>query len=56
MLREHDAAMAQTILIGGRLGDPVRDLAPVIVFMLGEGSRFMTGQLISVNGGAVFTR
>jgi NAD(P)-dependent dehydrogenase (short-subunit alcohol dehydrogenase family) len=52
----HDQMMAGIVSIGGKLGDPARDLAPVLVFMLGEGARFITGQLISVNGGAVNTR
>jgi NAD(P)-dependent dehydrogenase (short-subunit alcohol dehydrogenase family) len=52
----HDAMMAGVVSIGGKLGDPMRDLAPVLVFMLGEGARFITGQLISVNGGAINTR
>jgi NAD(P)-dependent dehydrogenase (short-subunit alcohol dehydrogenase family) len=52
----HDAMMAGIVSIGGKLGDPARDLAPVLVFMLGEGARFITGQLISVNGGAINTR
>lgn len=55
-LAAHDAAMAVTIPLGGRLGDPARDLAPVLVFMLGDGARFMTGQLISINGGGGTTR
>jgi len=52
----HDARMAERIPLGGRLGDPDRDLAPVMVFLAGDGSRFITGQLISVNGGLVFLR
>ncbi len=35
----------------GLLGDPVRDLGPVLVFLTSEGSRFVTGQLLSVSGG-----
>ncbi|HXY91200.1 MAG TPA: SDR family NAD(P)-dependent oxidoreductase [Acidimicrobiia bacterium] len=50
-LAQHDARMAAQIPIGGRLGDPDVDLAPVMVFLAGDGSRFVTGQLISVNGG-----
>jgi len=50
-LATHDAAMAATVPLGGRLGDPVRDLAPVMVFLAGDGARFITGQIISVNGG-----
>jgi len=55
-LRAHDQAMAATIPLGGRLGDPRHDLAPVLEFLIGDGARFITGQLISVNGGAVPTR
>jgi NAD(P)-dependent dehydrogenase (short-subunit alcohol dehydrogenase family) len=35
----------------GQLGDPVRDLGPVLVFLASEGARFITGQLLSVSGG-----
>ncbi|MFE2068695.1 SDR family NAD(P)-dependent oxidoreductase [Streptomyces sp. NPDC059467] len=35
----------------GELGDPEADLGPVMVFLAGTGARFMTGQLIAVNGG-----
>jgi NAD(P)-dependent dehydrogenase (short-subunit alcohol dehydrogenase family) len=55
-LAAHDAMMAQVVAVGGKLGDPLRDLAPVIVFYLGDGARFVTGQIISVNGGAGSTR
>jgi NAD(P)-dependent dehydrogenase (short-subunit alcohol dehydrogenase family) len=50
-LAAHDAAMAAIIPLGGRLGDPDRDLGPVMVFLASDGARFITGQLISVNGG-----
>jgi hypothetical protein len=30
---------AQVVAIGGRLGAPLRDLAPFIVFLLGDGDR-----------------
>lgn len=49
-------AVYSTVPLGGRLGDPDLDFAPVMVFMAGEGSRFITGQLISVNGGLAMTR
>jgi len=41
----------QQVALGGQLGDPDTDLAPVMVFLAGPGSRFMTGQIIAVNGG-----
>ena len=54
--RLHDERMAQQVAIRGELGDPTRDLAPVLVFLAGEGSRFVTGQLIAVTGGLGSTR
>jgi NAD(P)-dependent dehydrogenase (short-subunit alcohol dehydrogenase family) len=35
----------------GQLGDPVRDLGPVLVFLASDGAQFITGQLLSVSGG-----
>ena len=40
-----------TIPLGGKLGDPVRDLGPMLVFLAGDGSHFITGQLLAVDGG-----
>ncbi|MFT4124683.1 MAG: SDR family oxidoreductase [Gordonia sp. (in: high G+C Gram-positive bacteria)] len=39
------------IPIGGALGDPATALAPMLVFLAGDGADFITGQLIAVNGG-----
>lgn len=55
-LATHDAVMATRIPLGGRLGDPDGDIAPVLVFLMSEGSRFMTGQIIAVDGGMVPVR
>jgi 3-oxoacyl-[acyl-carrier protein] reductase len=35
----------------GRNGDPEQDIAPVVVFLASEMSRFVTGELIHVDGG-----
>jgi 3-oxoacyl-[acyl-carrier protein] reductase len=35
----------------GLLGDPVKDLGPMLVFLASTGSRFVTGQLLAVGGG-----
>lgn len=35
----------------GRVGDPEADIAPVAVFLASEMSRYVTGQLINVDGG-----
>jgi 3-oxoacyl-[acyl-carrier protein] reductase len=48
-----DEEIKKTIPLGGALGDPVNDLGPTLVFLCSEGSRFITGQLIAVDGGLV---
>lgn len=55
-LKTHDESYAKVIPIGGKLGDPEKDLAPVLIFLASEGSRFITGQIIPVDGGLVTTR
>lgn len=50
-LEGHDKVMLSKIPLGGKLGDPTKDLAPVVVFLVSDASRFITGQVISVNGG-----
>jgi NAD(P)-dependent dehydrogenase (short-subunit alcohol dehydrogenase family) len=55
-LRDHDARMAQLIRIGGKLGDPDRDLAPIILFLCSDEARYMTGQIFSIDGGALMVR
>jgi NAD(P)-dependent dehydrogenase (short-subunit alcohol dehydrogenase family) len=52
----HDKRMAAMIPLGGRLGDPDTDMAPVLVFLVGEGARFMTGQTLAVDGGLLMVR
>lgn len=49
----HDLAMQHVVPLGGRLGDPDQDMAPVMVFLAGDASRFMTGQCIAVDGGMI---
>jgi 3-oxoacyl-[acyl-carrier protein] reductase len=48
-----DEQLKSTIPLGGALGDPRRDLGPALVFFCSEGSHFMTGQLVAVDGGLV---
>jgi 3-oxoacyl-[acyl-carrier protein] reductase len=55
-LEAHDKATAEQIPLGGKFGDPATDLAPVLVFLAGEGSRFITGQLLPVDGGLISVR
>lgn len=55
-LAAHDRATAEQIPLGGKFGDPDQDLSPVLVFLAGEGARFITGQLIPVDGGLISVR
>jgi 3-oxoacyl-[acyl-carrier protein] reductase len=48
-----DQQIKASIPLGGALGDPARDLGPMLVFLAGAGSGFITGQLIAVDGGLV---
>ncbi|WP_374023582.1 SDR family NAD(P)-dependent oxidoreductase [Mycobacterium sp. HNNTM2301] len=46
-----DQQMQMMIPLGGALGDPARDLGPMLAFLAGTGSGFITGQLLAVDGG-----
>lgn len=48
-----DEQIKASIPLGGALGDPDHDLGPVLVFLAGEGSHFITGQLLAVDGGLI---
>jgi NAD(P)-dependent dehydrogenase (short-subunit alcohol dehydrogenase family) len=48
--------MAGQVPLGGRLGDADRDMAPVLVFLVSDASRFITGQTIAVDGGMAMVR
>jgi NAD(P)-dependent dehydrogenase (short-subunit alcohol dehydrogenase family) len=45
------ARMKTLVPLGGAFGDAERDLCPMLVFLCGTGARFITGQLIAVDGG-----
>jgi 3-oxoacyl-[acyl-carrier protein] reductase len=46
-----DQQMKMMIPLGGALGEPARDVGPMLVFLAGAGSGFITGQLLAVDGG-----
>lgn len=46
-----DQQLQASIPLGGKLGNPARDLGPTLVFLAGDGAHFITGQLLAVDGG-----
>jgi NAD(P)-dependent dehydrogenase (short-subunit alcohol dehydrogenase family) len=52
----HDEWMKDTVVLGGKLGDVHQDLLPVLRFLVGPESRFMTGQIFQVDGGMLMVR
>ncbi|MFO0691652.1 MAG: SDR family oxidoreductase [Myxococcota bacterium] len=48
-----DEMTARMIPLGGKLGDPVADLGPVLVFLASTDAHFITGQLLAIDGGLV---
>ena len=61
LLTEQQAAESfwmnhRSIALGQEYGDPLTDLGPVMVFFASDASKFITGQLIPVDGGQTSTR
>jgi 3-oxoacyl-[acyl-carrier protein] reductase len=52
----HDRGMAMMIPLGRKLGDPDKDMAPVLVFLASDASHFITGQTLAVDGGLMMVR
>ncbi|MFV8816967.1 SDR family NAD(P)-dependent oxidoreductase [Haliea sp. E17] len=50
-LAQHLASEKRQVPLGGSMGDVDRDMAPVMVFLASDASRFINGQIICVNGG-----
>jgi NAD(P)-dependent dehydrogenase (short-subunit alcohol dehydrogenase family) len=52
----HDAFKTRTIPLGGRLGDVEKDFVPVMAFLSSAGARFVSGQVIPIDGGMLMVR
>ncbi|EFX01004.1 sorbitol dehydrogenase [Grosmannia clavigera kw1407] len=55
-LKEHMKLLKEQFPLGGNLGDPAKDLVPVMVFLASDASHWMTGQLFPVDGGFIALR
>ena len=55
-LATHLEYLRRTIPLGGDLGDAERDFVPYMVFLAGDGANFVTGQMISIDGGMTMVR
>ncbi|WP_406384831.1 SDR family oxidoreductase [Streptomyces sp. NBC_01618] len=40
----------------GRFGDPQKDVAPVVAFLASDDARYITGQTLMADGGAIKLR
>jgi len=55
-LAKHDEEVKTAVPLGGKFGNPATDLAPVMVFLASDATRYMTGQLLPVDGGLIAVR
>lgn len=55
-LAAHDNALKSAIPLGGKLGEIEGNLVPVVAFLASEGSHFITGQVLAVDGGSLMVR
>lgn len=49
--RAYEDGLKEAVPLGGTMGDGPTDLAPVLAFLASDASKFITSQIIGVNGG-----
>ncbi|KAJ5963471.1 Short-chain dehydrogenase/reductase SDR [Penicillium vulpinum] len=55
-LEGHDVFMSDRVCLGEKFGDVEIDLVPVLAFLVSDASRWITGQMVPVNGGLSLVR
>ncbi|MCE4268721.1 short-chain dehydrogenase [Rhodococcus sp. ACPA4] len=50
-IKQYEQQLKMVIPLGGKLGNPVSDLGPVLAFLSSDAAKFITGQLLAVDGG-----
>ncbi|MDR0518720.1 MAG: SDR family oxidoreductase [Clostridiales Family XIII bacterium] len=55
-LSAHDKVMAASVPLGGKLGDLDTDYVPVMAFLSSDSSKFITGQVVCIDGGILMMR
>ena len=55
-LERHKKMLKEQFPLGGAVGDAAKDLALVMVFLAGDASHWMTGQMFPIDGGLVSVR
>ncbi|MBT2523369.1 SDR family NAD(P)-dependent oxidoreductase [Arthrobacter sp. ISL-28] len=53
---QYAKAIEESIPLGGEFGDVTQDLAPVLLFLASDASKFMTSGIFCVNGGLAYVR
>lgn len=48
---DFDAQLKLTVPLGARFGDAATEMAPVVAFFISDASKFITAQILGVNGG-----
>ena len=56
VLKQHDVSNKFGYPIGGSMGNADKDLTPLMVFLASDGSGYINGQVIAVNGGSNMVR